>query len=239
MTLDQRRHEDFAEQHESEECGQQHRERILGEDKGGGLAARGDGPGEERDKGGAEGAFGEQAAEQVGQALGDEKRVRHGPRAEQRGRQDVADKAQDPADERVGPDRGDRTQQRHDPVYRQTATRETTRGRRAAAGGRGFLRLGRQICYRQSRCIAIMTASGAGVDMRPSPLVGRGTVPLCNLAATIVWGALFYAVVTPVGMVMRLVGRNPLRVRPDPRATTYWTDRSDGAGGRKSMARQF
>ncbi len=118
-------------------------------------------------------------------------------------------------------------------VYRQIASGETIRRRRASTRNPAFLRLGRQICYRQLRCVAIMAAAGA------SPLVGRGTVPLFNLAPTIVLGALFYGVVTPVGIIMRLFGRNPLRRRRDPRATTYWTDRSDSGPRRKSMARQY
>ena len=67
----------------SEQRREQHRERILGKGAGGVLAVLGHGAGEQRHEGGAEGALGEQAAEQVRQALRDEERVRHRPGAEQ------------------------------------------------------------------------------------------------------------------------------------------------------------
>jgi hypothetical protein len=35
----------------------------------------------------------------------------------------------------------------------------------------------------------------------------------------------FYLVMTPIGLVMRLFGYDPLRLRIDPAATTYWQPR--------------
>ena len=34
--------------------------------------------------------------------------------------------------------------------------------------------------------------------------------------------AAYYLVFTPVGLLMRLLGRDPMKRRPDPQATTYW-----------------
>lgn len=44
----------------------------------------------------------------------------------------------------------------------------------------------------------------------------------------------FYLAITPVGWLVRLSGRSNLRLRPDPSATTYWTqvDREHGPGTR-------
>ncbi len=36
---------------------------------------------------------------------------------------------------------------------------------------------------------------------------------------------LFFGVITPLGLIMKLLGRDPLRLRADPNATTYWTER--------------
>ena len=48
----------------------------------------------------------------------------------------------------------------------------------------------------------------------------------------------YYLVVTPVGLVMRLCGRDPMRRRFDPGARTYWVEhRSAGDPGR--YFRQF
>ena len=88
-----RRHKDFADQDESEQRREQHGERLLGEVAHRRLAAIAQRAGGQRHEGGAESAFGEQAAEQVGQALRDEKRIGDRPGAEDRRGQDVADEA--------------------------------------------------------------------------------------------------------------------------------------------------
>jgi hypothetical protein len=53
--------------------------------------------GEERDEGRVKGALGEQAAEQIGDAKGDEEGVRHRAGAEHRRDQHIADEAEHPA----------------------------------------------------------------------------------------------------------------------------------------------
>ena len=60
---------------------------------------------------------------------------------------------------------------------------------------------------------------------------------LHKIVNPIVMGAVFYLVVTPFGMVMRL-GRGELTAkrRPDKAATTYWISR---AGGSSPMDQQF
>ena len=54
--------------------------------------------------------------------------------------------------------------------------------------------------------------------MRSSHLLARFTNP-------IVTGLLFFAIVMPLGLVMRLFGYDPLRLRPDPKAESYWIAR--------------
>ncbi len=106
-------HEDFADEDKAEQHREQHGEGFLGKFAHRRLAALGERARGQRHEGGAEGAFGEQAAEQIGQALGDEERVGHRPGAEDRRGQDVADEAEDPAHQRIGADRGDRAEQSH------------------------------------------------------------------------------------------------------------------------------
>lgn len=56
----------------------------------------------------------------------------------------------------------------------------------------------------------------------------------------IVMAILFYAVVTPIGLVMRLTGRDPLRLRLEPEASSYWRTRPRVRNERQtSMTRQF
>lgn len=54
----------------------------------------------------------------------------------------------------------------------------------------------------------------------------------------VVMAALFYLVVTPFGIGMRLLGKGrSRRMRPDPSATTYWIDRAGQPPSR--MDQQF
>ena len=66
-------------------------------------------------EGGVEGALREQAAEQVGEALGDEEGVGRQPGAEGVGDEDVADEAEHPARQRVAADGEDGGEEIHGP----------------------------------------------------------------------------------------------------------------------------
>ena len=105
--------EDLAQDQEDDERGEQAREGILGE------AHRGDAPflcdhaGEEGHEGGAEGAFGEERAEQVGQAQRHEESVAGGAGAERRCGQDFAHEAQHAADHGVAADGRHAAEQSH------------------------------------------------------------------------------------------------------------------------------
>jgi len=67
-------------------------------------------------------------------------------------------------------------------------------------------------------------------------------VLLNRVTTPVVCGLLFYLVVTPVGVLLRIRGKDPLRLRPDVQARTYWIDRQpgpDGSPARESMRLQF
>ena len=49
---------------------------------------------------------------------------------------------------------------------------------------------------------------------------------------------LFYGVVTPVGLTMRAFGKDPLRLRRDANAASYWIDCREGSEA-SDMRRQF
>src|SRR5947208_202457 len=59
------------------------------------------------------------------------------------------------------------------------------------------------------------------------PFVGLSVVtwPVGLVVSWVVLAVLFYAVITPVGLMMRLVGRDALARRFDRGAATYWTER--------------
>ena len=55
-----------------------------------------------------------------------------------------------------------------------------------------------------------------------------------------VMAVIFFGIVSPVGLVMRMCRRDFLRLRFDPEAQSYWLPRSARSGNRDaSMTRQF
>jgi Saxitoxin biosynthesis operon protein SxtJ len=62
---------------------------------------------------------------------------------------------------------------------------------------------------------------------------------LYRIVSPIVLGLLFYVTVTPIALIMRLLGKDPLRLRRDPDAASYWIDRTPPGPGPESMTNQF
>jgi hypothetical protein len=55
----------------------------------------------------------------------------------------------------------------------------------------------------------------------------------------IIMGLVFYTTVTPIGLVRRLLGQDPLRLRFDRDAVTYWIERHPPGPAPDTMPRQF
>ncbi|MHB1218322.1 MAG: SxtJ family membrane protein [Alphaproteobacteria bacterium] len=55
----------------------------------------------------------------------------------------------------------------------------------------------------------------------------------------LIMGLLFFLTVTPVGLVMRLMGKDPLRLKIDRSAKTYWIPRDPPGPAPDTMRRQF
>jgi hypothetical protein len=55
----------------------------------------------------------------------------------------------------------------------------------------------------------------------------------------IAMGVLFFLVLTPIGCVMRWAGNDPLRLRFEPRKSSYWLRRTGRGDRQTSMTRQF
>ena len=68
--------------------------------------------------------------------------------------------------------------------------------------------------------------------LRFGALLGRAATPL-------VMAVLFYGTVLPTGLVLRALGRDPLRRRPDPEAASYWIRRDPPGPEPTSMKNQF
>lgn len=69
---------------------------------------------------------------------------------------------------------------------------------------------------------------GAAAPMALKPLfVGwlYAAYPIGWVVSHVILAALYYLVMTPMGLLMKVVGRDPLALRRDPKATTYWVER--------------
>ena len=62
---------------------------------------------------------------------------------------------------------------------------------------------------------------------------------LHNIVSPIALGILFFLVVTPTGLLMRLFGKDPLRLRFDPAADSYWIKRDPPGPAADSLKNQF
>jgi hypothetical protein len=64
-------------------------------------------------------------------------------------------------------------------------------------------------------------------------------VLLGKLVSPIALGVLFYGVFFPMGVVMRLAGKDPLRLKRDADAASYWVLRKPPGPPPNSMTNQF
>jgi nitrate reductase NapE component len=64
-------------------------------------------------------------------------------------------------------------------------------------------------------------------------------VLLGKVISPIALGILFYGVFTPIGAVLRLTGKDPLRLKLDPGADSYWIPRKPPGPPPDSMTNQF
>ena len=62
---------------------------------------------------------------------------------------------------------------------------------------------------------------------------------LHRIVSPIILGAMYLVLIAPVGIAMRLFGRDALRLRLDPAATTYWVKRDPAGPAPDSLPHQF
>ncbi len=62
---------------------------------------------------------------------------------------------------------------------------------------------------------------------------------LHKIVNPIVMGVMFFGVVTPTGLIMRAFGKDPMRLRRDPAAASYWIEREPPGPAPDTMKQQF
>jgi len=64
-------------------------------------------------------------------------------------------------------------------------------------------------------------------------------LPIGLVVSHVAMGIVYYLVLTPIGLAMRLLGRDPLYRQFDPNAQTYWVRRNEQEKETKRYFRQF
>ena len=63
--------------------------------------------------------------------------------------------------------------------------------------------------------------------LRPVYLLWMGLAfPIGWLVSHLILGLVYFGLLTPIGLLMRLAGHDPLRLKPDRGKATYWRERS-------------
>ena len=62
---------------------------------------------------------------------------------------------------------------------------------------------------------------------------------LQRIVSPVVLGMLYFLTITPIGVLMRWTGRIPLKLRFDPDAQSYWTERRPPGPSPDTMPNQF
>lgn len=90
-----------------------------------------------------------------------------------------------------------------------------------------------------SGAVAAVTLIRPSLLTVPNRLWMKLGLLLGKIVSPVVIGILFYGVITPFGIVMRLAGKDPLRLKRDPEATTYWIRRDPPGPPPDSLSNQF
>ncbi len=62
---------------------------------------------------------------------------------------------------------------------------------------------------------------------------------LHKITNPVIMGLIFFLAVTPTALIMRAMGKDPLRRKFDPSATSYWIDRDPPGPEPETMKQQF
>lgn len=87
---------------------------------------------------------------------------------------------------------------------------------------------------------AVLFLAGALVPDRLGPVYRAWmtiALAISKVTTPVFLGIVYFLVIAPAGLMMRLLGRNPLR--REPAGGSYWVRREPGSARRSDMNRQF
>jgi hypothetical protein len=93
--------------------------------------------------------------------------------------------------------------------------------------------------------LAVAAAFAAVAFVRPSLLAVPNRwwmkfgLLLAKIVNPIVMGIVFYSTVTPTAAIMRMLGKDPLRLKIDKSAKSYWIERDPPGPAPETMSQQF
>jgi len=87
--------------------------------------------------------------------------------------------------------------------------------------------------------LAVVTGVAPRLLAPANRLWSRIGLLLHRVVSPLVTGFLFFAVVTPTGLIMRALGKDPLRLKFDRGAPSYWIERAPPGPEPSSMSNQF
>ncbi len=87
--------------------------------------------------------------------------------------------------------------------------------------------------------VLVITVVRPSLLARPNHLWTRLGVVLGHIVSPIALGILFFGVITPIGALMRLAGKDPLRLRREVATPSYWVARTPPGPPPDSMENQF
>lgn len=90
-----------------------------------------------------------------------------------------------------------------------------------------------------SALLAVAALAAPSLLAIPNMLWYRFGLLLHRIVSPVVLAILFYGVVTPTGLIMRLFGRDPMRRRRDPGVESYWINREPPGPEPESLKRLF
>ena len=90
-----------------------------------------------------------------------------------------------------------------------------------------------------SGLVAVVTMAAPALLTIPNRLWLRFGLLLNRIVSPVVLAIMFYLVVTPMGLLMRLFARRTLHLRRDAAAGSYWIKREPPGPKPDSMPRQF